>query len=209
MTKHWTQYANIRKWLYKSQPKTVVEIGALDGENTKNLASLIPDIGYKLTVLSDDVENKLDGVDYIKGVSYKEIPKFEDNSIDFAIIDTDHNYWTLMQELIAIHPKMKEDGIIVMHDVDYYYYNSGESTFYADGSEYPLSEIEQFRKEFGGMGHALIDFLSQMKRSYKLELWVPEECGVAIIRKLPWTITQLVLRPGYEGLEGRKVAIGK
>lgn len=206
MKHHWNQYANIRKWLYKEQPKHVVEIGALEGENTENLKSLMSDIGYKLTVISDDTEIKDDGVTRIRGVSYREIANLPDNSIDFCILDTDHNYWTMMVELVALKSKMSSNGIIMLHDVDYYYYNSGVSDSYADGSDYPIKEIEEHQKH-GGMGNAVIDALSALKTDYRLLLWVPEECGCAVLRRMPNEIIQLTLRPGYLGAGNRKGSV--
>lgn len=205
MKHHWNQHANIRRWLYKEQPKHVVEIGCLNGENTKNLMSVMDDIGFKLTCISDDLEIKDDNVTRISGVSYLEIPKLEDKSIDFVILDTDHNYWTMAKELQALIPKVKDNAIIMLHDVDYYYYNSGESDAYADGTPYPLQEIEKTRDEFGGMGNAVIDFISAHKR-FKLELWIPEECGVAVLRYMPEVMVMMVLRPGYFGAGNRKVS---
>lgn len=202
MKHHWNQYANIRKWLYKEQPKHVLEVGALEGENTENLKSLMSDIGYKLTVISDDLEMKDDGVTRIRGISYKEIEKLPDNSVDFVILDTDHNYWTMMVELVALKNKMRANGIIMLHDVDYYYYNSGISDYYADGTPYPKEEIEAHQRH-GGMGNAVIDALSVLRTDYRLLLWIPDECGCAVLRKMPDQIIQLTLRPSYVGKGSR------
>lgn len=206
MKHHWNQHANIRKWLYKIQPKHVLEVGALNGENTENLKSLMSDIGYKLTVLSDDADIKDDGVTHIRGVSYREIDKMPDESVDFCILDTDHNYWTMMKELVALKRVMKANGIIMLHDVDYYYYDNGISDSYADGSEYPLKDIEEHCKH-GGMGNAVIDALSVMKTDYRLLLWVPEECGCAVLQRMPFDILQKTLRPGYLGAGNRKGSV--
>lgn len=207
MKHHWNEYANIRKWLYKEQPKHVLEVGCLDGDNTENLKSLMQDIGYKLTCISDDLEDKNDGVTRIRGISYREIAKLPQDSVDFVILDTDHNYWTMMMEMVALKRVVRPNGIIMLHDVDYYYHNSGISDFYADGSEYPKEEIEKHHMENGGMGNAVIDSLSVLKRDYRLLLWVPEECGVAVIRRLPEYTIQLILRPTYQGRGNRKGAV--
>lgn len=43
--------------------------------------------------------------------------EWEDGSIDMLFIDTDHNPDQLYKELNLWHKKVKEDGVIVMHDM--------------------------------------------------------------------------------------------
>jgi predicted O-methyltransferase YrrM len=125
MKNHWEQGLCIKKLLLEHKPKHILELGCLEGENTQNLIKLAEEIDFKLTCISDDLEMKEDGVRRIRGVSYKEIPKLEDKSIDFVLLDTDHNYWTLNKELALLYPKLSYGALIVIHDVEYFYYNTG------------------------------------------------------------------------------------
>lgn len=194
MIRHWDQHLNVQQLLRDERPKHVLEVGALKGENSYNLALLGAEVGYRLTILSDDVVPEHctfpPHVTAIKGVSYRVLPSFPDQSVDFVILDTDHNYWTLIQELSALDPKLTPGGLIILHDVDAFYYDPGLTVGYGDGSDYPRDDIMSMN-QFGSTGTALIDFLALRKRDYRLVRWIPEACGAAIIRKnVPgWTIT--------------------
>lgn len=208
MKEHFYKYLNLKSLLIDTKPKHVLECGSLDGENTANLISLIPDLGFKLTVISDDLDpNRIDeGVTYIKGISYTEFPKLPDNSIDFCIIDTDHNYWTLQKELIALHTKLTENALVIMHDVETFYYDTGLAEDYGNGSEYPSKEIEETGLKAGGLGTALIDFLSSNRFNYRLIRWIPEGNGCAVIRKNPSQF-QIVCMKAAPGKGKRKELI--
>lgn len=205
MKEHFEKYLNLKQLLINIKPKHVLECGALDGENTANLISLMPELGFRLTVISDDSQSNIKDldVDYIKGVSYLEFPKFTDKSIDFCIIDTDHNYWTLQTELIALHPKLTDNALVVMHDVDTFYYDTGVATDYGNGVPYPQEIIEQTGLKFGGLGTALIDFLSSNRFNYRLVRWITEGNGCAVIRKNPSQF-QMVCMKAMPGKGKRK-----
>jgi len=183
MKEHWDKHLDVKRWIQCRKPKHILEVGCLEGDNTRNLMSLMPQMGYKLTVISDDLEMLDDGVNRIRGVSYIEIPKLEDNSIDMVILDTDHNYWTMEQELKALHPKLTEGAVIILHDVETFYHSSGMGMAYADGSAYPHEEIKNTTDKMGGMSLAVIDFLHYKRGSYKLLVWIPYEDGACLIEK--------------------------
>ena len=205
MKEHFTKYLHLQNLLRATKPKHVLECGALDGENTANLLSLMPEIGYKLTVLSDDLDLMAtnENVTCIQGVSYLEFPKLQDASIDFCIIDTDHNYWTLQKELLALHPKLTDNALIVIHDVETFYYDTGLAEDYGNGVEYPAKEIEETGLKAGGLGTALLDFLSTNRFSYRLVRWLPEGNGCAVIRKNPKEF-QIVCMKAMPGKGKRK-----
>ena len=181
MNRHFNLGLNVKEIILKKYPKHIVEVGAFDGANTKKIASLQEAIGFKLTVISDDVAEKLPGVDYIKGISYNALKDFPDESIDICIIDTDHNYWTLIEEMKAVFNKITEGGLILFHDVDTFYYDSGV-TSYGDEYEYPREKIDSLMGR-GSTGCAVIDFLAECRFNYKLEKWVQEYDGACAIRK--------------------------
>lgn len=171
-----------------------MECGAGAGECTKLLAHLKWHYDFELNVISDKEIPHIDGVNWITGISYKELSKFPDGSIGLCIIDTDHNYWTLQQELRAVAPKIKEGGLIVFHDVEEFYYDTGMGMSYWNDDPYPEKEIVDMAK-FGGTGLCLIDFLSACRGTFKLIRWIPEHFGCAVIEKKTLLETKVV-RPG-------------
>jgi hypothetical protein len=52
----------------------------------------------------------------IKGYSVSEIPKLQ-GKIDLAIIDGDHNYYTVANELRLLEPKLADNAVVLFHDV--------------------------------------------------------------------------------------------
>lgn len=52
----------------------------------------------------------------IRGDSKYTLGIHEDKSIDLAFIDGDHSYEGALNDLQAIYPKMKSDGVILCHD---------------------------------------------------------------------------------------------
>ena len=188
MHTHFTEFGNIRSLIIKHRPKHILELGALNGENTQNLLEIQPNLGFHLTVMSDDLSPEQVSsrdVTYLKGVSYKLIKALDDKSVDFVLLDTDHNYWTLHKELGELHPKLTYDSIVLVHDVDTFYYDTGIADGYGDGSSYPEDEIASVGSHNGSLGTGLLDFLAINKFAYRLIRWIPEGNGLAIIQKNP------------------------
>jgi hypothetical protein len=197
MHTHWTDYANIESIIKSHNPKHILELGALNGENTRNLLNLQLSQPFLLTVISDDLPSDIESsgsVVYMKGVSYNLIPTLDDNSIDLVLLDTDHNYWTLHQELAVLHPKLTHGALVLIHDVDTFYYNTGIADGYGVDTEYPQSSIESIGNSHGSLGTGLIDFLSANRYNYRLIRWLPEGNGLAIIQKNPKEFTVLFLK---------------
>ncbi|EMN5249405.1 class I SAM-dependent methyltransferase [Citrobacter cronae] len=55
-------------------------------------------------------------IDIKRGLSVETAGQFEDSSLDWIYIDTDHSYETTIRELCAYAPKIKPGGIIAGHD---------------------------------------------------------------------------------------------
>lgn len=184
MIGHFDSHLNLRKLILDKLPKVIVEVGAGDGANTRMIAFMQHYYPFEFHVISDKElpDLKRSNIHWKTGISYKELALFPDNSIDMCIIDTDHNYWTLEQELNAVFSKMNEGGLIIMHDVEEFYYNTGLSDGYWDDSPYPKDEIME-KSKWGGTGLALIDFLHKYRGAYKLVRWIPEHFGCAVIEK--------------------------
>lgn len=199
MTGHFDKNLNLRQLILDKRPQTILECGAGNGDCTRLLLHLKHWYDFDLMVISDkDIEDLSadPDIEWITGVSYREIKKLPDNSLGLVILDTDHNYWTLKQELEALIPKMEEGGLIVMHDVDDFYYSTGMGMSYWNDEPYPEKEIEGCAK-LGGLGLCLIDFLSAYRGSFKLLRWIQEHHGCAVIEKKTITETQ-VIKPGSE-----------
>ncbi len=195
MTGHFFKNLNLRDLILDKRPELIVEVGAGDGGNTRLLAHLKQCYPFELHVISDKVISGLDpSIKWTTGISYQELPKYADSSIDLCIIDTDHNYWTLQQELTALVPKIKEGGLIIMHDVDEFYHNTGMGMSYWNDAPYPEEAIME-KCKMGGLGLCLIDFLATYRGSYKLVRWIPEHFGCAVIERRAVTETQII-RPG-------------
>lgn len=194
MQGHFDRNLNLRALILEKRPNVIVECGAGAGECTKLLAHLKLFYDFELDVISDKVIPHIDGVRWITGISYKELAKFPDNSIGMCIIDTDHNYWTLKEELTAVASKMEEGGLVVMHDVEEFYYDTGMGMSYWNDEPYPEKEIMDAAR-FGSVGLCVIDFLSACRGSFKLVRWIPEHFGCAVIEKRTVTETKII-RPG-------------
>lgn len=195
MTGHFFTYLNLRDLILARRPTNIVECGAGNGDCTKLISHLKPYYDFEFTVISDKALPGMDPeIHWITGISYCELPKLPDDSLELVILDTDHNYWTLQQELLALASKMKEGGLIVMHDVDDFYYSTGMGMAYWDESPYPEKEIMECAK-LGGLGLCLIDFLHHFRMAFKLVRWLPEHHGVAVIEKRTMKETQ-VIKPG-------------
>ena len=183
MQNHFDAYLNLRKIILEKRPKVIVECGAGNGDCTRLLAHLLQSYPFELHVITDKALTGLDPrIQWHIGLSYKELPKFADNSIGFCIIDTDHNYWTLWEELTSVDPKIEEDGLIAFHDVDEFYHNTGMALSYWNDDLYPKDAIME-KAVYGSVGTALIDYLSKHRDHFKLVQWNPERSGAALIQK--------------------------
>lgn len=195
MQGHFDQHLNLRKLILDRYPKMIVECGAGNGDLTRLIAHLKWHYEFEFHVISDkEVEGLDPDINWKTGISYQELTAFDDKSIDLCIIDTDHNYWTLRKELEALTPKMKEGGLIVMHDVEEFYHDTGMAMSYWNDTPYPEKEIKDCAKQ-GGLGLALIDFLHEYRGDFKLVRYLPEHFGVAVIERKTIKVTRMIL-PG-------------
>src|SRR3990167_10111848 len=86
-------------------------------------------------------------------------------------------------ELEALSDRMSVDGLIVMHDIETFYHDTGMAKSYSNGESYPREVIEEYGKKMGSMGDALIVFLANNRFKYKLLYYVPESHGAVVIRR--------------------------
>lgn len=183
MHNHFDQHLNLKSLILERKPSVIVECGAGNGELTKQLASLLDVYPFDLHVISDYPVKGLDPrIKWKTGLSYNAIQEFVDSSIDLCILDTDHNYWTLMKEFSALFNRVKEGGLIAMHDVETFYHDTGMALSYSNGEPYPKEEIEKLAP-YGSLGDAMIEFLHIKKLNYKLFAYNRESNGAAVIEK--------------------------
>lgn len=194
MQGHFDKHLNLRQLILDKRPKVIVECGAGEGECTRLLAHMKWSYPLTLYSITDKKIKDIVGVEWKIGISYERLKEFDDNSIDLCIIDTDHNYWTLRQELLAVMPKMTEGGLIVCHDVEEFYYDTGMGMSYWNDQPYPEKEITEMAK-LGSVGLCLIDFLHERRGTFKLVRWIPEHFGCAVIEKRSVMETKII-RPG-------------
>lgn len=194
MQGHFDRNLNLRALILEHRPKVIVECGAGKGDCTRLLAHMQLMYEFELHSISDKELDLDPAIHWHTGLSYEELTKFPDASIGMCIIDTDHNYWTLRKELMTVAPKMEEGGLIVMHDVEEFYYDTGMANTYWNDALYPEKEIRDMAK-FGGVGLCLIDFLGACRVGFKLLRWIPEHFGCAVIQKRTITETR-ILTPG-------------
>ena len=182
--------------MYEKRPKLVVECGAGNGECTMLLAHMLDNYPFELHVISD---KKIEGMDprivWKVGLSYKLLKEYPPGSIGMVIIDTDHNFWTLTQELEAVNDKVSERGMILLHDVEEFYHDTGMAMSYWDDQVYPEQEIKDHAK-FGGLGDAMIKFLATYNGEWKLAEFRREFAGAAALEKVTVKQTRVIMPAG-------------
>lgn len=188
-----------------------MECGAGTGELTKQLASLLDVYDFKLTVINDSlIENMDSRIIWKTGLSYEVLKEFMPSSIDFCIIDTDHNYWTLMKEFEALFDRISEGGLLALHDVETFYHDTGMAMDYGTDKPYPKEEILKFAA-YGSLGDALIDFLHLKKLRYRLLYFTPESQGAALIQRktqLEYAVVVPGSNPMYAKKKSDEIPIG-
>lgn len=211
MHNHFNQNLNLKALILEHRPKMIVECGAGNGDLTRQLASLLDIYPFELHVITDKVLEGLDSrIKWVIGLSYEELKKFESKSIGLCVIDTDHNYWTLMKEFSAAFDKIREDGYIALHDVETFYHDTGMALSYWDGKPYPKEEIEKF-SPYGGLGDALIEFLHIKNMNYRLVSFTTASHGAALIQRKTQPIFSVVIpgpKPVYAQIQKEAVHAG-
>lgn len=194
MHTHFDQHINLRKLILEKRPGLIVECGAGNGECTRLLTHMHEAYKFNLVSITDKALDGIDGVGWRIGLSYKLLKDFPDNSIGLCIIDTDHNFWTLREELLAVKDKMEEGGLIVLHDTESFYHDTGMAMAYWDGEPYPEKEILECAS-MGGVTDAMLAFLVAFKQNYKLHSYSKESSGAAVLERKTLK-NAMVVRPG-------------
>lgn len=121
----WGEYVELGKWLSsRIKPELVVDLGTYHGVSALSFAG-----DAKKVITIDKFENKkdekiannvlelADNIEIIKDSFTNQVNKFDDNSIDILHIDGDHKLKSITDDCMLWSPKVKKNGIMLMHDV--------------------------------------------------------------------------------------------
>ncbi|HEX2740830.1 MAG TPA: class I SAM-dependent methyltransferase, partial [Rubrobacter sp.] len=137
------------------QPKTIVEIGSDQGGNTENLLEFCRKTGSTLHVIDPDPGYDVsewqrehgERLVFHKDLSLNALPTVED--FDAVLIDGDHNWYTVFNELKTIERLCDERSrrfpLVMLHDIGWPY---GRRDLYYDPDSIP----EQHRKPYERKG---------------------------------------------------------
>ena len=95
MNQHFDRHLCVRDFILEHRPKLIVECGGAEGANTLKILSLQSLYPFQLITISDNaspLEKGIKNFTWKRGISYQELCRFDDATIDLCIIDTDHNY---------------------------------------------------------------------------------------------------------------------
>jgi len=128
MTITWTQKSNrkyfLRYLIEKNGYTTMAEVGVRDGRTTFFLLDHCPDLtiyGIDLSIAgfySKDVQRSYDNrLIPVQGNSHSVVNQIP--TVDIIFIDADHSYSGCRGDIIAYRSKVKPNGILAGHDIDY------------------------------------------------------------------------------------------
>lgn len=187
----------VKPMLYYKRARKILEIGASLGHNTYKILKSFPDA--KITVIDPCLDLDLDlaavfehqpRVSICKGNSLDMLPVLSD-AYDAILIDGDHNYYTVYNELklIAERNLLAPNGVIFLHDIGPPY--GRKDMFYQPSSipdEAKTSDAPQ------GVRTAIESFISKAPEPYILLAWNTEHGLGCVMRKTAYQPTILVAR---------------
>ena len=181
MHHHFSRNLKVKGLIESSSPSLVVELGTGGGENTEQLALLSDKVGFDLIaidVILPVSEYKHPKLRWLQGVSYVELGKMGDASVDFCVLDTDHNYWTLKKELEELRRVMTTGGIVAIHDTESYKNDNGymPSGYGQTGVDYPM---EVMKRETRPYADAINDTIGDWEVVAKTKA----SCGAIALQK--------------------------
>ena len=104
----------------------MAEVGVRDGRTTFSLLDKIPeltiyaiDTNISLFYNKDVAERYGNRLIPIQGYSYIVADEIKDGSLDIVFIDADHSYESVKKDIIKYTPKLKKNGLLTGHDIDY------------------------------------------------------------------------------------------
>jgi hypothetical protein len=137
--------------LQRWQP-TVIEIGVLDGSHTRLLlAACLKRFGRVISIDPSPGKRIANVMRFhpwgtmVEETSLEALPKLVARGItaDVALIDGDHNYYTVFHELMIIESFLSPTGVVFLHDVGWPY---GRRDLYYVPERIPAQERHPFAK---------------------------------------------------------------
>jgi predicted O-methyltransferase YrrM len=130
MTIQWEGKTNrkhfLRHLIEKNNFKTMAEVGVRDGRTTFHLLEHCPELTiYAIDMSIKEFYNKEVANRYknrlipIEATSELAADQIADNSLDLVFIDANHSYDYVKKDIIKYTPKLKENGLLTGHDIDY------------------------------------------------------------------------------------------
>ena len=179
MNQHFDKHLNVQEFIKDRKPSKIIELGGDTGLNTRKLASVCNVITISDNPMPSDLtpfveEGKLQ---WIQGLSQTELKNFPDTSLEFVIVDTDHNYTTLKLELDELNRAMQVGGLVILHDVESFRGRNYNKKFYGSGDPYDSSLMSQGR----GYTEALEEEVDA--GHWRVIKWVKESHGAAAMEK--------------------------
>jgi len=153
----------VQPLLQARSPKTIVEVGAADGANTRLIASWAAEHEALLHVVDPKPRFDVDAytqrwaghLEVHLELSLPALPAI--GAVDMVLLDGDHNWYTMINELREIDRVNGEWPLVLMHDLDWPY---GRRDMYYDPDGIPAEHrqpyrrraIERFRSALVGRG---------------------------------------------------------
>lgn len=130
VTVHWEGKTNRKHFLKylieKNNFKLMAEVGVRDGRTTFYLLDHIADLTiYAIDMSIKEFYNKEVADRYknrlipIEAMSEVAADRIADNSLDLVFIDANHSYEYVKKDIIKYTPKLKTNGLLTGHDIDY------------------------------------------------------------------------------------------
>jgi predicted O-methyltransferase YrrM len=123
----WSEHVDFAKWLTdRVKPNLTVELGTFEGTSAMAFASGYPN-GKVVTIDMKESEVARDSFEIFENIDYRvdtfenEVKNFEDDSIDILHVDGAHDFKSVVDDTMLWTPKLRDNGILLMHDV----YNPG------------------------------------------------------------------------------------
>lgn len=177
MHKHFDKFLNVEALIRGVCPQLVVELGAGSGEHTKKLIPLCKELKARLLVISDGRSPGLEGVEWRRALSHLELRKLAAGTIDVAIIDTDHNSWTVDRELKLLMEKLGKGGLALLHDTTAFAESNGYMNHYGLGEPYLLETYQTDKRSYR---EAVMSFVGN---GYNLLAETDQSCGAIALER--------------------------
>ncbi len=214
MKKHFYSYTNVSSIIDRVKPKIIMEIGCGAYENVMCLLTYLYKEGndYHVVGITDNaLELRIptymqERFLVIQGISYEVLSIYNAfmkatkeefrKPVDIAILDSDHNYYTVSKELEALYPHLSPACVLIFHDTNNYEEaglsqlkfenihpvsnSTYQATGYADGFVYPKEKIMETLHL--GIVDAIKEFVAKHPE-FSISYTTKESCGVYVIER--------------------------